>query len=85
MGTHLTISHSLYAPRSLDEALDIHCSCATSFCFGCKEEAHRPVSCETVLKWIRKNSAESENLNWILANTKPCPQCHRPIEKSQVS
>lgn len=22
-----------------------------------------------------KNSAESENLNWILANTKPCPKC----------
>ena len=34
-------------------------------------------------KWIRKNSAESENLNWILANTKPCPKCKRPIEKNQ--
>jgi hypothetical protein len=22
-----------------------------------------------------KNSAESENLTWILANTKPCPKC----------
>ena len=33
--------------------------------------------------WIRKNSAESENLNWILANTKPCPKCKRPIEKNQ--
>ena len=34
-------------------------------------------------KWIIKNSAESENLNWILANTKPCPKCKRPIEKNQ--
>ena len=34
--------------------------------------------------WITKNSAECENLNWILANTKPCPKCHRPIEKNQV-
>jgi len=26
--------------------------------------------------WLQiKNSAESENLNWILANTKPCPKC----------
>lgn len=41
------------------------------------------VSCDTVRKWITKNSAESENLNWILANTKPCPKCHRPIEKNQ--
>ncbi len=32
------------------------------------------VSCEVVRKWITKNSAESENLNWILANTKPCPK-----------
>ncbi len=41
------------------------------------------VRCDTVRKWITKNSAESENLNWILANTKPCPKCHRPIEKNQ--
>lgn len=34
-------------------------------------------------KWILKNSAESENMNWILANSKPCPKCKRPIEKNQ--
>ncbi|RLN04349.1 hypothetical protein C2845_PM13G24270 [Panicum miliaceum] len=49
----------------------------------CTEEAHRPVNCETVSKWILKNSAESENMNWILANSKPCPKCKRPIEKNQ--
>lgn len=43
------------------------------------------VLCKTVRQWITKNTAESENLNWILANTKPCPKCHRPIEKNQVS
>jgi hypothetical protein len=31
--------------------------------------------CETVRKWMVKNSAESENLTWILANTKQCPKC----------
>lgn len=41
------------------------------------------VNCETVNKWILKNSAESENLNWILAHTKQCPKCKRPIEKNQ--
>jgi hypothetical protein len=37
-----------------------------SFLFGfqCREEAHRPVDCETVNKWILKNCAESENMNW---------------------
>ncbi|XP_065618625.1 probable E3 ubiquitin-protein ligase ARI8 isoform X2 [Quercus suber] len=49
----------------------------------CTEEAHRPVDCVTVAKWILKNSAESENMNWILANSKPCPKCKRPIEKNQ--
>ena len=72
------------AERAPGEALDVLCGCCgATFCFGCKEEAHRPVACDTVRRWVTKNSAESENLNWILANTKPCPKCHRPIEKNQ--
>lgn len=62
---------------------DVTCRCSYSFCWNCTEEAHRPVDCETVSKWIMKNSAESENMNWILANSKPCPKCKRPIEKNQ--
>lgn len=65
------------------EALDVFCNCGNAFCFNCKEEAHRPVDCNTVRKWLLKNSAESENFTWILANTKPCPKCQRPIEKNQ--
>lgn len=62
---------------------DVSCLCSYSFCWNCTEEAHRPVDCSTVGKWILKNSAESENMNWILANSKPCPKCKRPIEKNQ--
>eukprot|EP00262_Sarcandra_glabra_P015769 TRINITY_DN494_c0_g1_i1.p1 TRINITY_DN494_c0_g1~~TRINITY_DN494_c0_g1_i1.p1 ORF type:complete len:634 (+),score=74.38 TRINITY_DN494_c0_g1_i1:223-1902(+) len=62
---------------------DVSCTCSYNFCFNCTEEAHRPVDCSTVAKWILKNSAESENMNWILANSKPCPKCKRPIEKNQ--
>ncbi|XP_038704882.1 probable E3 ubiquitin-protein ligase ARI8 isoform X3 [Tripterygium wilfordii] len=62
---------------------DVTCGCSYSFCWNCTEEAHRPVDCSTVSKWILKNSAESENMNWILANSKPCPKCKRPIEKNQ--
>ncbi|KAF7143498.1 hypothetical protein RHSIM_Rhsim05G0164700 [Rhododendron simsii] len=62
---------------------DITCPCSYSFCWNCTEEAHRPVDCSTVATWILKNSAESENMNWILANSKPCPKCKRPIEKNQ--
>ncbi|XP_078171945.1 putative E3 ubiquitin-protein ligase ARI8 isoform X1 [Carex rostrata] len=62
---------------------DVCCKCSYSFCWNCTEEAHRPVDCGTVARWILKNSAESENMNWILANSKPCPKCKRPIEKNQ--
>ena len=54
-----------------------------TFCWNCTEEAHRPIDCNTMAKWILKNSVESENMNWILANSKPCPKCKRPIEKNQ--
>ncbi|KAJ9189219.1 hypothetical protein P3X46_000539 [Hevea brasiliensis] len=64
-------------------SFDVSCLCSYSFCWNCTEEAHRPVDCGTVAKWILKNSAESENMNWILANSKPCPKCKRPIEKNQ--
>ncbi|KAL9380442.1 hypothetical protein Peur_026099 [Populus x canadensis] len=64
-------------------SFDVSCLCSHSFCWNCVEEAHRPVDCGTVEKWILKNSAESENMNWILANSKPCPKCKRPIEKNQ--
>ncbi|KAL2641981.1 hypothetical protein R1flu_009568 [Riccia fluitans] len=62
---------------------DVVCKCGHNFCWNCLEEAHRPVDCDTVARWILKNSAESENMNWILANSKPCPKCKRPIEKNQ--
>uniref|UniRef100_A0A2C9UMJ5 RBR-type E3 ubiquitin transferase n=1 Tax=Manihot esculenta TaxID=3983 RepID=A0A2C9UMJ5_MANES len=44
---------------------DVTCRCSYSFCWNCTEEAHRPVDCGTVAKWILKNSAESENMNWL--------------------
>merc|ERR1719253_1215594 len=64
-------------------AVDVDCSCGHRFCFGCCEEAHQPVTCQTVRKWIEKNRNEAENMTWILANTKPCPKCKHPIEKNQ--
>lgn len=68
--------------RNVDAA-DIRCSCGFVRCWTCDEEAHRPADCETVSQWSIKNSAESENISWIRANTKNCPKCHKPIEKNQ--
>jgi len=62
---------------------EIRCACAFVWCWACGEEAHRPADCKTVNQWNIKNSAESENISWIRANTKRCPKCHKPIEKNQ--
>uniref|UniRef100_A0A1J3EQQ1 RBR-type E3 ubiquitin transferase n=2 Tax=Noccaea caerulescens TaxID=107243 RepID=A0A1J3EQQ1_NOCCA len=61
---------------------DVTCLCLHTFCWKCTEDAHSPVDCDTVAQWILKNSAESENTMWILANSKACPKCKRPIEKN---
>jgi len=41
-----------------------------------------PATCENMEAWQQKASDESENVKWMLANTKKCPQCRRPIEKN---
>jgi len=65
------------------DAYEIRCGCSFLSCWACGEEAHSPASCKTVHQWNIKNSAESENISWIRANTKKCPKCHKPIEKNQ--
>ena len=70
---------SLLVPN---QPCDVTCSvCDTSLCWSCGSEAHRPLACNILRAWQMKATAESENMNWILANTKPCPRCKRPIEK----
>lgn len=63
----------------------VNCLCGNSFCFKCGQEQHRPADCDMFKSWEAKNSSESENLNWIMANAKMCPnkKCQRPIEKNQ--
>ncbi|KAI3834648.1 hypothetical protein MKX03_005988 [Papaver bracteatum] len=65
------------------ENCDVNCECTHCFCWNCTEEAHHPVECSTVKKWNIKNTNEGENVTWILAHSKPCPNCKRPIEKNQ--
>ena len=65
------------------DATDVFCDCRHGFCWACGEEAHRPVSCATVRAWLAKNKSDSETTIWVLANTKHCPKCRRPIEKNQ--
>lgn len=82
-GKDCTMAVRFSGGASLDDGIDVTCQCGAQFCFLCKEEAHRPVSCNIVRMWLLKNSAESGNMTWILANTKPCPKCGTPIEKNK--
>ncbi|KAF3435630.1 hypothetical protein FNV43_RR22721 [Rhamnella rubrinervis] len=65
-----------------DELYEVECSCSLQFCFGCLSEAHSPCSCLMWELWTKKCRDESETVNWITVNTKPCPKCHKPVEKN---
>ena len=65
--------------------LEIKCPCGTIFCFKCLKEGHRPCDCYIIELWEKKTKTdnEAENLKWLIANTKQCPNCHKYIEKNQ--
>lgn len=63
----------------------VTCKCGFAFCFRCSDFEvgdHNPVDCEHLEKWRQKASDESENVKWMMANTKKCPKCRSPIEKN---
>lgn len=60
-------------------------ACGYRFCFLCNDFEigdHAPASCEEVTMWLKKLTAESENVKWLDAHTKACPKCHSHIEKN---
>ncbi|KAK2665248.1 hypothetical protein Ddye_003822 [Dipteronia dyeriana] len=65
-----------------DEFCEVECTCGLQFCFSCLSEAHSPCSCLMWELWIKKCRDESETVNWITVHTKPCPKCHKPVEKN---
>ncbi|GAB2291336.1 Probable E3 ubiquitin-protein ligase ari2 [Dionaea muscipula] len=65
-----------------DEFCEVECTCGQQFCFSCSSEAHSPCSCLMWELWTKKCRDESETINWMTVNTKPCPKCHKPVEKN---
>ncbi|KAI8016239.1 putative E3 ubiquitin-protein ligase ARI1 [Camellia lanceoleosa] len=65
-----------------DEFCEVECSCGLQFCFSCLAVAHSPCSCLMWELWTKKCRDESETVNWITVHTKPCPKCHKPVEKN---
>ncbi|XP_011627726.1 probable E3 ubiquitin-protein ligase ARI2 isoform X2 [Amborella trichopoda] len=65
-----------------DSYCEVECTCGLQFCFRCSSEAHSPCSCLMWELWIKKCKDESETVNWLTVHTKPCPKCHKPVEKN---
>lgn len=75
-GCNYAIGLSLPASNFEVTCLDNH-----SFCWNCLGEVHRPIDCETFSKWMSAVSdPETSNLNTILMNSKPCPNCSKPTQ-----
>ncbi|CXH99360.1 IBR domain protein, putative [Plasmodium berghei] len=62
--------------------LNIICKCGYNFCFICLEPFHRPVRCSVIKTWNQLQTKGDQNIQWINANTKKCPNCNKPIEKT---
>lgn len=60
---------------------EVRCPCGVGFCFRCAAAAHSPCPCAMWERWEAKGHGEAENVRWLLANTKSCPKCFKPIHK----
>jgi len=61
------------------------CDCGTSLCGACGGESHLGVTCSAVDSYVKQMGKLDEmmaNMNWIGQNTRGCPSCHYPIQKS---
>ncbi|GLJ22723.1 hypothetical protein SUGI_0428140 [Cryptomeria japonica] len=65
-----------------DVHFEVECICGQQFCFNCLAQAHSPCSCIMWGLWDKKCKDESETVNWLTVHTKPCPKCHKPVEKN---
>ncbi|CAN6826263.1 unnamed protein product [Brassica oleracea] len=63
------------------ENYDVTCLCSYEFCWNCSEDAHRPVNCDMVSKWITKHIKDNESKNTI--EYKALSKLQLSIEKNQ--
>ncbi|CAI0465495.1 unnamed protein product [Linum tenue] len=62
-----------------DLVCEVECECGMQFCFSCAADAHSPCSCRMWELWTKKNQDATDS--WITVNTKPCPKCHKLVQK----
>lgn len=72
--------------RNGDDQMNvIRCACGHSWCYGCKEDAHWPATCQQAAEY--KNYVESKGIDdgedrITAVEVKRCPDCSYPIDKN---
>lgn len=75
----------------------VPCGNGHFFCWTCREGAHEPCNCSQWKRWLdhcNEMSAkigettaaevdEAASSKWLVENSKPCPKCRAPIEKTE--
>jgi len=62
----------------------VTCSCGFGWCFQCCDYEigdHMPATCENIEAWHQKALDESENVKWMIANTKNVQIAEDPLKK----
>ncbi|CAL9229685.1 unnamed protein product [Arabidopsis halleri] len=65
-----------------NENVTVVCLCGHTFCWTCRLESHRPVSCKKASIWWTYLLDQSRSISWIHTNTKPCPNCKSPVQQN---
>ncbi len=79
-----TIEGDIEKCKNVCNDIFVECkNCKNRQCFCCNNEDHYPITCEQLNLWMEKDRNEGLTMNWIVANTKKCPECRNPIEKNQ--
>ncbi|WZY98933.1 hypothetical protein YC2023_071262 [Brassica napus] len=58
------------------------CLCGHTFCWSCTLESHRPVTCKEASVWSSSTLDTLKSNAWLLENTKRCPNCNCPVQRT---
>ncbi|CAH8281639.1 unnamed protein product [Eruca vesicaria subsp. sativa] len=64
-----------------DDDFGVVCLCGHTFCWKCKLESHRPVTCNNASLWLNELLEEARTLSLYPKTTKPCPSCNTNVQK----